>query len=137
MQDVVISFLLAAGHFIAGVLEAFYAGEWNDDITVFVEDRDTIRNSMIASAVSLSTLINDTYLSLFLLPSFPSPAPLQHLPLPLSGVLFHRHSSLCPPGCVHGHLPHEGLEQQGCQGNGQGCCNRIIDMFCSNSNNVF
>ena len=50
-----ISFLLAAGHFIAGVLEAFYAGEWNDDFTAVVDDIDTIRNSMIASAVSLST----------------------------------------------------------------------------------
>ena len=54
MQDIVISFLLAAGHFIAGVLEAFYAGEL-DDINVGGDDIDTIRNSMIASAVSLST----------------------------------------------------------------------------------
>jgi hypothetical protein len=49
--DIVISFVLATGHFIAGVLEAFYAGEWNDDIHDGFEDRDTIRNSMIASAV--------------------------------------------------------------------------------------
>ena len=51
-----ISFLLASGHFTAGVLEAFYGSEWNDDVYDTLEERDKIRNSMIASSVSLISI---------------------------------------------------------------------------------
>ena len=51
IQDVVISCVLAGGHFVGGVLQAFYGNEWNNDD--YTDDRvEKIYRSMIASAVS-------------------------------------------------------------------------------------
>ena len=47
-----ISFVLAGGHFVGGVLESFYGNEWDDDIYSAVDEQEKINKSMIASAVS-------------------------------------------------------------------------------------
>ena len=52
LQDIVITGVLAAGHFAGGVLQAFYGDEWNDYDNF--DDGKTIKQSMIASAVSNS-----------------------------------------------------------------------------------
>ena len=52
LQDIVITGVLAAGHFAGGVLQAFYGDEWNDYDNS--DDGKTIKQSMIASAVSNS-----------------------------------------------------------------------------------
>ena len=51
-KDVVVSCVLAGGHFAGGVLQAFYGKEWDDSIYDDVDDAQTIKKSMIASAVS-------------------------------------------------------------------------------------
>ena len=49
-----ITLVLAAGHFVGGLLQAIFADDWNDiDGT---DDADTIFRSMIASAVSVHDL---------------------------------------------------------------------------------
>jgi predicted PurR-regulated permease PerM len=44
----VIGFVLAGGHLVGGILQAIYSDDWDDFIG---SDADTIRRSMIASAV--------------------------------------------------------------------------------------
>ena len=44
-----IGFVLAGGHLVGGILQAIYSDDWDDFIG---SDADTIRRSMIASAVS-------------------------------------------------------------------------------------
>ena len=48
-----ISFVLAGGHFVGGVLQGFYDDEWNDDEYSAIDEAEEIHMSMIASAVSL------------------------------------------------------------------------------------
>ena len=43
---------------MAGILQAFYGNEWNDEPNDSTDDGKKIRDSMIASAVSLSNLAN-------------------------------------------------------------------------------
>ena len=51
LQDIIVTFVLAGGHFVGGVLQGFYGDEWNDD-EYDNDDGRTIKRSMIASAVS-------------------------------------------------------------------------------------
>ena len=51
-----IGFVLAAGHFVGGILQAIFGDDWNDnrlDASDASDDADTIFRSMIASAVSV------------------------------------------------------------------------------------
>lgn len=54
IQDIIVSLVLAGGHFVGGVLQAVYGDDWNDNDVVDDDDDDvkTIKRSMIASAVS-------------------------------------------------------------------------------------
>ena len=47
-----IGFVLAGGHLVGGILQARYSDDWDDGILSSINDADTIRSSMIASAVS-------------------------------------------------------------------------------------
>ena len=49
LQDIIVSFVLAGGHLVGGVLQGLYGEEWND---YNFDDAKTIKRSMIASAVS-------------------------------------------------------------------------------------